>query len=59
MHTGYIDYIVLGPALAATRVPGSFQRLTYAPRDAWRLKLSDHCPVAIRLTIKLSRGWHL
>jgi len=59
MHTGYIDYIVLGPALAAARVPGSFQRLTYAPRDAWRLKLSDHCPVAIRLTIKLSRGWHL
>jgi endonuclease/exonuclease/phosphatase family metal-dependent hydrolase len=51
MQSGYIDYIVLGPALAAARLPGSFQRLTYAPRDAWRLKLSDHCPVAIRLRL--------
>ena len=59
MQSGYIDYIVLGPALAAARLPGSFQRLTYAPRDAWRLKLSDHCPVAIRPAIKLSCGWQL
>jgi endonuclease/exonuclease/phosphatase family metal-dependent hydrolase len=48
-HTGYIDYILLGGALASALVPGSFERLTYAPADAWRLKLSDHCPVAVRL----------
>jgi endonuclease/exonuclease/phosphatase family metal-dependent hydrolase len=51
IQSGYIDFIVLGPALAAARLPGSFQRLTYASRDAWRLKLSDHCPVAIRLRL--------
>jgi endonuclease/exonuclease/phosphatase family metal-dependent hydrolase len=55
MQTGYIDQIVLGPALAAARVPGSFERLTYAPRDAWRLKLSDHCPIAIRLAVNSPR----
>ena len=49
MQTGYIDQIVLGPALAAARLPGSFVRLTYAPRDASRLKLSDHCPIAVRI----------
>jgi endonuclease/exonuclease/phosphatase family metal-dependent hydrolase len=53
MHTGYIDQIVLGPALAAERVPGSFEHQGYGARDAWRLKLSDHCPVAIRLDINL------
>ncbi|MCC7464214.1 MAG: endonuclease/exonuclease/phosphatase family protein [Gammaproteobacteria bacterium] len=51
MHTGYIDQILLGPALAARRVHGSFQRLAYTPRDAWRLKLSDHCPIAIRIAL--------
>jgi endonuclease/exonuclease/phosphatase family metal-dependent hydrolase len=51
IQTGYIDYIVLGPALAAARMPGSFEHLTYAPTDAWRQKLSDHCPVAIRLRL--------
>jgi endonuclease/exonuclease/phosphatase family metal-dependent hydrolase len=48
-HTGYIDYILLGSTLASALVPGSFERLAYAPADAWRLKLSDHCPVAVRL----------
>jgi hypothetical protein len=52
MHSGYIDQILLGPALAAARVPGSFQRLTYSARDAWRLKLSDHCPIAIRIALE-------
>ena len=59
MQTGYIDYIVLGPRLAAAVLPGSFERLVYNPRDAWRLKLSDHCPVAIRLVIKFTPGWQL
>ncbi len=50
-HTGYIDYILLGSALAPALVSGSFERLTYAPTDAWRLKLSDHCPVAVQLRL--------
>ncbi|MGH8252896.1 MAG: endonuclease/exonuclease/phosphatase family protein [Steroidobacteraceae bacterium] len=50
-HTGYIDYILLGRALAPALQRGSFERLTYSPVDAWRLKLSDHCPVAIRLRL--------
>jgi endonuclease/exonuclease/phosphatase family metal-dependent hydrolase len=50
-HTGYIDYVLLGNALAPAWVPGSFERLTYSPADAWRLKLSDHCPVAVRLRL--------
>lgn len=53
IQTGYIDQIVLGPGLAAARVPGSFERMVYAPRDAWRLKLSDHCPIAVRISLKL------
>ncbi len=50
-HSGYIDYILLGGALQASLVPGSFERLTYSTTDAWRLKLSDHCPVAVELLL--------
>ncbi len=50
--SSYIDYIVLGQALAERRIGGSFQRITYSARDAARRKLSDHCPVAVR--VKLS-----
>ena len=50
-HTGYIDYILLGDTLAPALVPGSFERLTYAPADGGRLKLSDHCPVAVQLRL--------
>lgn len=50
-HTGYIDYILLGNALKSQLIAGSFERLTYSARDAWRLKLSDHCPVAIKLSL--------
>jgi endonuclease/exonuclease/phosphatase family metal-dependent hydrolase len=32
-------------------VRGSFERLTYSAADAWRTKLSDHCPVAVRLRL--------
>ncbi|MCB1625169.1 MAG: endonuclease/exonuclease/phosphatase family protein [Pseudomonadales bacterium] len=49
--SGYIDYIVLGESLAQRRVAGSFERVTYSALDATRRKLSDHCPVAIRLTM--------
>ncbi|MBS0389392.1 MAG: endonuclease/exonuclease/phosphatase family protein, partial [Proteobacteria bacterium] len=50
-HTGYIDYILLGTTLAPSLQRGSFERQTYSPADAWRLKLSDHCPVALRLRL--------
>jgi endonuclease/exonuclease/phosphatase family metal-dependent hydrolase len=53
--SGYIDHIVLGRSTAATIVPGSFQRVTFEPRDARRRRLSDHCPVAIRLRIDPAR----
>ena len=47
--SGYIDYIVLSRSLAADLVPGSFERVTYRTEDAVRRKLSDHCPVSVRL----------
>ena len=50
-HTGYIDYILIGDRLAESLVKDSFERLSYSAADAWRLKLSDHCPVAIQLRL--------
>jgi endonuclease/exonuclease/phosphatase family metal-dependent hydrolase len=49
--SGFIDYIVLGRDMARGLVPGSFGREIYRPKDAMRRKLSDHCPVFIRLTV--------
>jgi endonuclease/exonuclease/phosphatase family metal-dependent hydrolase len=48
---GYIDYIIFGRDLARGLVQGSFGRALYRPRDAARRKLSDHCPVFIRLRV--------
>ena len=50
-HSGYIDYILLGGALRSRLVAASFERLTYSAGDAWRLKLSDHCPVSVELLL--------
>ena len=50
-YRGYIDNIVLSRTLAAETVPGSFARLTYSAADARHARLSDHCPVSIRLKI--------
>lgn len=49
--SGYIDYIVLGRRMARGLVADSFGRALYQPRDAARRKLSDHCPVFIRLRV--------
>jgi endonuclease/exonuclease/phosphatase family metal-dependent hydrolase len=38
--------------LFARLQPGSFERLTYAARDAARYKLSDHCPVSVRIQLQ-------
>jgi endonuclease/exonuclease/phosphatase family metal-dependent hydrolase len=49
--SGFIDYIVLGRQMAQGLVPGSFGRALFRPKDALRRKLSDHCPVFIRLRV--------
>jgi endonuclease/exonuclease/phosphatase family metal-dependent hydrolase len=49
--SGFIDYIVLGRRMARGLVENSFGRALYRPRDARRRKLSDHCPVFIRLRV--------
>ncbi|MEO8063956.1 MAG: endonuclease/exonuclease/phosphatase family protein [Pseudomonadota bacterium] len=49
--SGFIDYILLGRQMARGLVENSFGRAIYRPRDAQRRKLSDHCPVFIRLKV--------
>jgi endonuclease/exonuclease/phosphatase family metal-dependent hydrolase len=49
--SGYIDYIVLGRRMARGLVAGSFGRELFRPEDALRRKMSDHCPVFIRLRV--------
>ena len=49
--SGYIDYIILGRQLARGLVADSFGRELFRPKDALRRKLSDHCPVFIRLRV--------
>jgi endonuclease/exonuclease/phosphatase family metal-dependent hydrolase len=49
--TGYIDYIILGRKMAQGLVKDSFGRELFRPKDAQRRKLSDHCPVFIRLRV--------
>jgi endonuclease/exonuclease/phosphatase family metal-dependent hydrolase len=48
-YHGYIDNILLSPSLVPEVVPGSFARITYTAADARHARLSDHCPVSIRL----------
>jgi endonuclease/exonuclease/phosphatase family metal-dependent hydrolase len=49
--SGYIDYIILGQQMARGLVAGSFGRELFRPKEALRRKLSDHCPVFIRLRV--------
>jgi len=49
--SGFIDYIVLGRQMAAGLVKDSFGRALFRPKDAQRRKLSDHCPVFIRIRV--------
>ena len=51
-YAAYIDHILVSRGLAEALLPGSFERLTYRPRDARRTRLSDHCPVAVRARIE-------
>jgi endonuclease/exonuclease/phosphatase family metal-dependent hydrolase len=47
----YIDHILLSRSLASAALPASFSRVTYRPADARHARLSDHCPVSIRLRV--------
>ena len=49
--SGYIDYIILGRRMARGLIKNSFGREIFRPLDAARRKLSDHCPVFIRLKV--------
>ena len=50
-HASSIDHIFVGGGLQALLVPGSFSRQIYAPADVRRYRLSDHCPIAVRLKL--------
>jgi endonuclease/exonuclease/phosphatase family metal-dependent hydrolase len=49
--TGFIDYIILGRQMARGLVKDSFGRELFRPKDALRRKLSDHCPVFLRIRV--------
>jgi len=51
IFSGFIDYIVLGRQMAQGLVPDSFGRALFRPEDAQRRKLSDHCPIFIRIRV--------
>jgi endonuclease/exonuclease/phosphatase family metal-dependent hydrolase len=53
-HAKYIDHIVLSRSLTAHFSPGSFAQQLYDASDApYRKQLSDHCPIALRLSTQL------
>ncbi|TDH61313.1 hypothetical protein E2C06_17575 [Dankookia rubra] len=48
----FIDHILLGGAAPDWLVPDSLRVMVYAERDpAWRERLSDHCPLSLRLRL--------
>lgn len=48
----FIDHVLLGGAARGWLVPDSLRVLTYAERGPeWRERLSDHCPLSIRLRL--------
>jgi endonuclease/exonuclease/phosphatase family metal-dependent hydrolase len=51
-YGAYIDHLVLSASLAAHLMPRSFQRVSYSAADARRARLSDHCPIAVRVRIE-------
>jgi endonuclease/exonuclease/phosphatase family metal-dependent hydrolase len=48
-YSSYIDYILVSRTLSYAVAPNSFGRVLYRAGDARHLKLSDHCPVSIRI----------
>ncbi len=50
-HDAFIDHIMAGGGAEAWIKPGTLKVLTYRETDpAWKRRLSDHCPVSVRLT---------
>jgi endonuclease/exonuclease/phosphatase family metal-dependent hydrolase len=48
----FIDHILLGGEAAGWMLPDSLRVMVYAERDpAWRERLSDHCPLSLRLRL--------
>jgi len=47
----FIDHLLLGPGLASSLMRGSFHKQGYGSLDALRYRLSDHCPVSIKLRL--------
>ena len=46
----FIDHILVGGSARAWIEPGSLRVMVYRQRDpAWKERLSDHCPVSVRL----------
>lgn len=53
--TAFIDHILLGGAAQVWIVPNSLAVLRYRETgDGWKERISDHCPVSIRLRIPAS-----
>ena len=51
-HESFIDHILIGGIARQWVKPNSLGVLTYQETDpAWKERLSDHCPVSVRLTI--------
>jgi len=48
----FIDHIVLGNAARDWLLPGTLRVLTYREAGTeWKQRLSDHCPVSVRLRL--------
>jgi endonuclease/exonuclease/phosphatase family metal-dependent hydrolase len=48
----FIDHIILGDAARDWLVPDSLRVLSYRETgEEWKQRLSDHCPVSVRLRL--------
>jgi endonuclease/exonuclease/phosphatase family metal-dependent hydrolase len=51
-HESFIDHILIGGAARAWVKPNSLRVLAYRETDPeWKERLSDHCPVSVRLMV--------
>ena len=52
-HEAFIDHIIAGGAARSWLMPDSLRVLMYRESGAeWKQRLSDHCPVAVRLDLQ-------
>ena len=51
-HESFIDHILIGGPARDWVKPNSMRVLAYRETDpTWKVRLSDHCPVSVRLTV--------